>query len=75
MTISLRLNNDDSKMIKAYAALNGISVSELVRRSVFERIEDEYDLKIYNEALADYKKNPKTYSLEDIESELGLDDL
>lgn len=43
MTISLRLNKADSILFKKYAELNGITVSELVRRSVIERIEDEYD--------------------------------
>lgn len=72
MTVSLRLNNEDSEVLKAYAALNHLSVSELIRKAVFERIEDEYDIKAYDEALAEYKKNPVTYSFEDIEKELGL---
>ena len=56
MTISLRLNEEDSELIRAYAALNGMTVSELLRRSVLERIEDEYDLKAYEEAMAAYQK-------------------
>ena len=44
MTISLRLNEADSMLFKKYAEMNGISVSELVRRSVLEHIEEEYDL-------------------------------
>ena len=75
MTISLRLNNNDTQLIKSYAALNGISVSEAVRRAVIERIEDEFDLKAYNEALAEYKNNPVTYSLDEIERELELNDV
>lgn len=73
MTISLRLNNDDAELIKAYADMNGITVSELVRRSVIERIEDEFDLKAYNEAMAEYKKNPATYSHEEVAKMLELD--
>lgn len=42
MTISLRLNEQDTKLIKSYAQLKGISVSELIRQSVLERIETEY---------------------------------
>ena len=72
MTISLRLNNADSELVKAYAALNGMTVSELLRRSVLERIEDEYDLKAYEEAMAAYKANPVTFSLEDVIQELDL---
>ena len=72
MTISLRLNTADAELVKAYAEMNGISVSELLRRSVMERIEDEFDLKAYEEAMAEYRKNPVTYSLEEVIEELDL---
>ena len=72
MTISLRLSEQDTELIKSYAALQNVSVSELIRRIVLERIEDEYDLKEYEKALAEYKANPVTYSLDEVERELGL---
>lgn len=72
MTISLRLNDADTMLFKKYAELNGITISELVRQSVIERIEDEYDLKAYEKAMAEYKANPITYSLDEVERELGL---
>ncbi len=72
MTISLRLNKDDTMLFKKYAKMHGITVSELVRRSVIERIEDEYDLKAYEKAVAEYKANPITYTLDEVEKELGL---
>lgn len=73
MAISLRLNEEDTNLIKAYAALNGISVSELVRRSVIERIEDDYDLKAYDEAMEEYKNNPVTFSHEEVARMLEMD--
>ncbi len=73
MTISLRLSNEDTQLIKTYADMNGISVSELVRRSVLERIEDEFDLKAYNSAMEEYKKNPVTYSHEEVAKMIDLD--
>ena len=72
MTISLRLNEADSMLFKKYAELHGISVSELLRRSVLEHIEEEYDLQAYEEAIAEYHENPITYSLDEVENELGL---
>lgn len=72
MTISLRLNKADSILFKKYAELNGITVSELVRRSVIERIEDEYDLKAYKEALSEFEADPVVYSLDEVEKELDL---
>ena len=72
MAISLRLNERDSDLFKRYADMNGISVSELVRQSVMTRIEDEYDLQAYDKALAAFRSDPVTYSLDDVEKELGL---
>ena len=72
MTISLRLNEADSILFKKYAELHGISVSELLRRSVIEHIEEEYDLQAYEEAISEYHENPITYSLDEVEKELGL---
>ena len=72
MTISLRLSDEDSELIKKYASLNRLTVSELVRQAVIEKIEDEYDLTVYKKAMDEYKKNPVTYSLDEVERELGL---
>lgn len=72
MTVSLRLSDSDSVLIKKYAELNRLSVSELIRQSVMERIENEYDLEMFEKAVAEYKENPVTYSLDEIEKELGL---
>mgnify|MGYP000404088257 FL=1 len=72
MTISLRLNEADSMLFKKYAEMNGISVSELLRRSVLEHIEEEYDLQAYKEAIVEYRENPITYTLDEVEKELGL---
>ena len=72
MTISLRLNDEDTMLFKKYAEMNGMTVSELVRQSVLERIEDEYDMETYKKALAMYRKNPVTYTLDEVEKELGI---
>lgn len=72
MTVSVRLNSDDEKLIKAYANLNNISLSDLIRNAVMEKIEDEYDLECYYEALEEYNKNPKTYTMEEVKKELGI---
>ncbi|MCD8048649.1 MAG: DUF6290 family protein, partial [Clostridia bacterium] len=71
MTISLRLSEADSVLIKKYAEINKISVSELIRQSVMERIEDEYGLEAFDKAMEEYKENPVTYTLDEVERELG----
>lgn len=72
MTISVRLSEKDTELIKAYAKMNNISLSDLVRNAVLEKIEDEYDLKCYEKAMEEYRKNSKTYTMEEVKKELGL---
>lgn len=72
MTFSLRLSDEDSLLVKKYAEIHSMTVSDLIRQSVLERIENEYDLEAFNKALNEYKANPVTYSLDDVEKELGL---
>lgn len=72
MTISVRLNDKETELIKAYAKINNISLSDLIRNAVLEKIENEYDLECYKKAVEEYKKNPKTYTLDEVKKELGL---
>lgn len=72
MAISLRLSEEDTLLIKNYAALHNISISDLFRQAVMEKIEDEYDLQCYEKAMELYKSDQTTYTLNEVESELGL---
>lgn len=72
MTISLRLNNDEAALMKKYAQMNGVTMSDLVRKCVLEHIENEYDLKAYQAALAEYRADSETFTLDEVEKELGL---
>ena len=71
-TISLRLDEADGELVRSYAKLKNISVSELIRQSVIERIEDEIDLAAFEKARAEFAKNPVTYSHEEVKKRLGL---
>ena len=72
MTISVRLSDKDTELIKTYAKMNNISLSDLVRNAVLEKIEDEYDLKSYYEAMEEYKKNPKTFTHEEVKEMMRI---
>ncbi|MEL1133802.1 DUF6290 family protein [Desulfitobacterium sp. THU1] len=72
MTISIRLSPTEAELIKSYAILKNQSVSDVMRKAILQQIEDEYDLEVYEKAMAEYHKNPVTYSLEEVEKELGL---
>ena len=66
------LTEQEIELAESYAKLHSISVGEAFKQALFERIEDEFDLKVFEEALEEYEKNPVTYSFEDMKKELGL---
>ena len=72
-TISLRMNEQEEKLIKEYAKLNNISISELFRSSVLERIANDIDLKLYHQAMAEHRDDPNDISFDEMIKELDLD--
>ena len=74
MTISLRLSPDDAQLIRDYARLHGVSVSEFMRRAALEKIEDELDVRAAEKAYAEYLADPVTYSHEEMGRMLGITD-
>ena len=72
MTISLELPDEDAALFKRYADLQNMSLSDFIRNTVFERIEDEYDLKVYEEAAEEFKKEPATYTVHEMKERLKI---
>ena len=72
MSISIRLNKVDTDLIKSYASTRGMTLSELVRKIVMDHIEEEFGLKEYEKAYAEYRKNPVTYTLDEVVKDLDL---
>ena len=72
MVVSIRMTQEEKELADAYAKLNGVSLSEAIKKAYFDKIEDEYDIALVDAALRENKKHPETYSLEEIEKELGL---
>nr|WP_072514802.1 DUF6290 family protein [Ndongobacter massiliensis] len=54
MAFSIRLTEEERKLATAYARLHGVSVGEAFKQALFERIEDEYDLAVAEEAYREY---------------------
>lgn len=71
MAFSVRLTDEERQIFESYAKLHGISIGEAMKKALFEKIEDEYDISIYNKALKEYEELPKTYTLSDIKKTIG----
>ena len=52
MAFSIRLTDRERKLAESYAKIHGISMGEAFKNALFEKIEDEYDLKV----IAAYEK-------------------
>ena len=61
-TISLRLEDADAMLIKEYSSMNRLTVSELIRQTVMERIAEEFDLHAYQKAAEAFRNCPATYT-------------
>lgn len=72
MAISIRFNDEDLALIRKYAEMKKMTVSELIRQTMLEQIENEFDIKLYEQAMREFLANPVTYSLDEVEKEIGL---
>ena len=69
---SVDFSERELALIKGVADMQNVTVPEFIRRAVLERIEDEYDLADYERAMEEFRADPKTYTLDEVEKELGL---
>ena len=73
MAISIRMSEKEEKLIKNYAEINGTTVSEVMRKAILEKIEDEFDIYLYENSMNLNKENPRTYTLDEAKSILGIE--
>lgn len=66
MDFLIQLTDQEEAIAKAYAATHGISLSEAFKTALFEKFDDEIDLKIAKESYAEYLRNPVSYSLDEV---------
>lgn len=72
-TVSLRVPEKELNIFKAYAKHNNKTLSEIIRIIMLERIEDEYDLNIFQEYEAKKQAGTlKTRPINELWEELEL---
>lgn len=72
-TISLRINEEEKRLLENASKSYGCSISSMIKKIVFEKLEDEYAISVAEQAYEAYLKNPKTYSHEDVKELLELE--
>lgn len=54
MSFSIRLSAEEKSLVESYAKLHAMSLGEAFKKALFEKIEDEYDIAVAEEAHAEY---------------------
>ena len=70
--LSIRLNDEEKKLINAYAKFNNKTITQVVKEAILEKIENEFDLNELNKAIEEYEKNPISYSSDEVWKILGI---
>ena len=73
MSFSIRLTVEEKKLADSYAKLHAISLGEAFKRALFEKIEDEYDIALADEAYNEYiRDGRKSRPIDELWRELDL---
>ena len=76
MSFSIRLTDTEKALAESYAKLHAISLGEAFKRALFEKIEDEYDIALAEEAYAEYLKDgEQAKPIEELWKELDFEDV
>lgn len=68
---TVRMSDRDKALMESYAEFYGITLSEFIRQSVLERLEDEFDIRSADEAYSEYLEDPETVPFEDVKRKYG----
>lgn len=75
MSFSIRLTDTERALAESYAKLHALSLAEAFKRALFEKIEDEYDIALADEAYEEYLRSGKqARPIEELWKELDLED-
>ena len=73
MAFSIRLTEEEKNLATSYAKLNSLSLGEAFKKALFEKIEEEYDIVIGEEAYKEYiNEGKKSRPFSDLKKEMRL---
>lgn len=59
MAFSIRLTEQEKKLAESYAKLHSLSLGEAFKKALFDKIDEEFDVAVYDEAYKEYEKSGK----------------
>ena len=71
--ISIRLSDNEHALFKDYAKLNNMNLSDLIKNSIFEKIYNDFDSRVFEEYNIQKENGTlKTKPIEELWKELQL---
>lgn len=73
MAFSIRLTEQEKRIADSYARLHSLSLGEAFKQALFEKIEEEYDIIVFDEAYKEYCQDGRqSRPIEDLWKDLEL---
>lgn len=73
MSFTIELTEQEKQLANSYARLHSLTLTEAFKKALFEKIEEEYDIAVGDEALKEYEESGKECRpIEELWKELGL---
>lgn len=73
MPFSIRLDDNERELVNAYAKLHSVSVGEAFKQALFEKIDEEYDRSVFDDAFKEYIGSGKqSRPIDELFKESGL---
>ena len=73
MTFEVTFDDAEAKIVENYLQRTDRTISQVAHRAILEMIfDDDADLSAYERAMAEYKKNPTTYTHDEVWKTLDM---
>lgn len=73
MAFSIRLTEQKKEFAESYAKLHSLSLGEAFKKALFDKIDEEFDVAVYDEAYKEYEKSGrKSRPIDELWKELNL---
>ena len=73
MVVYVKMTRKEKQLAKDYAKRNGLSLSAAMKQSLFDKIEDEYDIALADSEIKEYEENHIAYTHDEVVKKLDLD--
>ena len=72
MEITVTVSDEELELFERFAQKRWQGTAVMVREVVLEKIEDEHDLRAYEETMEAHRRNSFSFSLDEVKKEVGI---